>query len=375
MRAPTVLPLALTLFAAGACEPDPPAARARENPAKVEPARPQAEQPQPLAAKPDPGPPPASAEAPPEIDVRASAAALQAGRVFAKKGKSEEALRAFEVAVRKNPTGGSALCEAGWAAFKLKQPAKARAYLGRGISVANDKTKPACLYNLGRVEEDAKAPALAAAHYKASLALRPNETVQARLDGLGDVDAPTCERPWSNGILGLESMPSNPVGSPHAVTDARSLVLRVNGEKPTIWLAVENTQSQQLQTLGILAVMEIEEHASKFEATFEVVDDTHVELAYRFAYKDEADLERWALTGYEEGCEDWAPEEPPTAACRATLKKMFAASKRFLHVVCDVSDADAFECSQPYASRKRAMAALEGKECLSWDCCFGEPVE
>lgn len=84
------------------------------------------------------------------VDAKASSRALQKGRSLAKSGDDEGTLRAFEVTVRKDPTSGSAQCEAGWAAFNVKRPVQARNHLARGIAVADAKTKPACLYNLGR---------------------------------------------------------------------------------------------------------------------------------------------------------------------------------------------------------------------------------
>lgn len=310
-------------------------------------------------------------------DTKAATKALQKGRVLSKAGDDKAALAAFEAAVRKDPSRGDALCEAGWAAFKLKRHAQARDFLARGIAVADAKTKPACLYNLGRVEEDAKAPALAAAHYKASLALRENDTVQARLDGLGDVGAPTCERTWSAGIAGLESMDHKSLGAAHTVSDSRALVAQlVQGEKPYVWLAVLNTEAKSMQTLGLLTEMDLETQADRFGATFEAFGDHYVEVAFGFAYKDVYDFAEFELTGFEEGCEEWSAGDTLDEPCGPVVEAMYAASKHKSHIVCDASDADAIECSQPHGGRQAAMAALSAKsECLAWDCCFGKPVE
>lgn len=191
----------------------------------------------------------------------------------------------------------------------------------------------------------------------------------------GELGAPSCERSWSDGIAGLEAKET--LGSPHPLSDSRALVARlVKGEKPYVWLAVQNAETNSLQALGQLTEMEIEEHAAKFDATFEAIDDRHVGLAFGFTYKDAYDLAGFELTGHEEGCEEWSPGDTLDEPCGPVVEAMYAASKKKNHIVCDVSNTDAVECSQPHGSRKDAMASLLTKsECLALDCCFGKPVE
>lgn len=193
--------------------------------------------------------------------------------------------------------------------------------------------------------------------------------------GGGELGALGCERSWSKSAAGIEA--HEPLGSPHVLSDSRALLARLaKGEKPYILLTVENTKTKSLQTLGQLTEMELEEHAAKFDVTFEAIDDEHVGLAFGFKYKDADDLASFELTGFEEGCEKWTAGEAPDESCGAVVEAMYAASKKQSHIVCDVSNADAVECSKAHGSRKDAMASLVAKsECLAQDCCFGKPVE
>jgi hypothetical protein len=85
--------------------------------------------------------------------------------------------------------------------------AKARAAGRQAVLTTTDpKLKAASLYNLGRVEEQAAAPAKAAVLYRESLALRPNKTVDERLAGLGAAladtpAAPVCATPMPEATL------------------------------------------------------------------------------------------------------------------------------------------------------------------------------
>lgn len=120
-------------------------------------------------------------------------AKLSAGRKLAKAAKWPEAIAAFEAALVAIPGDERALSELSFAAMSAGDHAKARAAGRQAVLTTTDaKLKAAALYNLGRVEEQAAAPAKAAALYRESLALRPNKIVEQRLAGLGTAitDAP-----------------------------------------------------------------------------------------------------------------------------------------------------------------------------------------
>lgn len=128
-------------------------------------------------------------------------AKLSAGRTLAKAAKWPEAIAAFEAALVAIPGDERALGELSFAAMSAGDHAKARTAGRQAVLTTTDpKLKAAALYNLGRVEEQAAAPAKAAALYRESLALRPNKTVEKRLAELGSAittapTPPACATP------------------------------------------------------------------------------------------------------------------------------------------------------------------------------------
>ncbi|MEM6294237.1 MAG: hypothetical protein AAGA54_23370 [Myxococcota bacterium] len=324
---------------------------------------------------------PQTNEAQPDIerDPKASAVALQKGREAAGKGDQAAALAAFEAAIRFDPSSGRARCEAGWAAFKLGNGMLARDHLVDGIGRADARTKPACLYNLGRVEEAQGAAALAATHYRQSLALRKNATVQARLDELGEIDGELCERAWSVGLEGARAdwtgMAEGPVAmlAPRWSFDAHELVLVQHwgmGEKEHVQLAVRNVERDALQKLGLLTGATPE--ALKFlEVEFDALEGNTVDVRHRYAYPDWRAFAEHEITGYEEGCED-----VDAPSCERVAKRGFRASKRWLHTACSLAEPASVECSESARTRNKAVDDLQTQhDCLAFDCCWGEVVD
>lgn len=147
------------------------------------------------AAPPAPAPASGTAAVPAAVDAAAAApaptfatyeAALSGGRKLAKAGALADAKAAFEAALRLRAEDATALSELGYVELKLGNADAALAITDRAIAAAADpKLKAASLYNRGRLLEQRGDLPGAKAAYTESLALRPNATVQARLDKLG----------------------------------------------------------------------------------------------------------------------------------------------------------------------------------------------
>lgn len=141
-------------------------------------------------AAPAPGTGPATAAAPPPARAASAFAtyqdALKAGRKLTKEGKLAEAKAAFEAALALQAEDAVALSELGFVEAKLGNDDAALAATDRSIVAASEpKIKAASLYNKGRLLEKKGDLDGARAAYTESLSLRPNDTVQKRLDGLG----------------------------------------------------------------------------------------------------------------------------------------------------------------------------------------------
>lgn len=95
--------------------------------------------------------------------------------------------------------------EAGWAAFKLERLDTASGYLARGAKLTRSpRSRGACLYNLGRVHERMGNKGDAAAAYKRSLVLRPNNAeTKRRYNKLSAYDAVSC--PPSESLKDIEA--------------------------------------------------------------------------------------------------------------------------------------------------------------------------
>ncbi|GAB5541562.1 MAG: hypothetical protein SangKO_013220 [Sandaracinaceae bacterium] len=125
-------------------------------------------------------------------------ALVRRGRVHFRERRFAEAAAEFDRALARNPGDGALSCETGWAFHHAGDDDKARRLLQHGtrlLASRSDQTRAygACLYNLGRMAEDAGQADAAARLYGSSLRARPNRVVQQRLDAL-EVEA-SAERP------------------------------------------------------------------------------------------------------------------------------------------------------------------------------------
>lgn len=138
-------------------------------------------------------------------------AAVKEGREHARAGRHAQAVTSFERALAVLPTDMRTRCELGWSAFNAGDAARAGreldAAISRWESVPPLETRDrnafaSCLYNRARVAEDRGDRPVAVGLYVRSLALRPNRTVEQRLQALGAPPAPAVpaaggwQMPW-----------------------------------------------------------------------------------------------------------------------------------------------------------------------------------
>ncbi len=108
----------------------------------------------------------------------------EAARSAMKEGRHRDAVAYYRRAVEADK-GETWLGELGWALFHVGELEQAEALSIEAMAHAGTKAKlAAILYNLGRIHEARGDLEGAAAHYQKSLELRPNATVQARLEAL-----------------------------------------------------------------------------------------------------------------------------------------------------------------------------------------------
>jgi tetratricopeptide (TPR) repeat protein len=131
---------------------------------------------------------------------------LDAGRKAVKAKDYETGITELEAAVAINPFHGKSLGELGWAYFNAGKLDQAQARLELALKYAdNDASRGAVLYNLGRVAEAKADVALAIELYTRSLAVRPNDTVAARLSTLGGTPpAPNAVLATTHSTCGFE---------------------------------------------------------------------------------------------------------------------------------------------------------------------------
>jgi tetratricopeptide (TPR) repeat protein len=113
-------------------------------------------------------------------------ALLNEGRALTKKQEYEAGMAKYREALEIDASDVSVLAELGWAAFKSGDLELAHRTTVQALKFVrdDDKKRGMLLYNLGRIEEDRNNVSEAIAHYEASLAARPNHTVESRLEAL-----------------------------------------------------------------------------------------------------------------------------------------------------------------------------------------------
>jgi len=123
---------------------------------------------------------------------------VKAGWAMQKQSKWAEAVPEFEKALVAIDGDQRALTELGFSAMNAGDFVKARKADEQAIQVAVDKkVKAMALYNLGLVQEKTNDTAGALRSYVASLALRPNKTVEKAVGRLGtspEADKPFCDK-------------------------------------------------------------------------------------------------------------------------------------------------------------------------------------
>ncbi|MDC3962956.1 tetratricopeptide repeat protein [Polyangium jinanense] len=125
---------------------------------------------------------PKTREAPSPEKMREYRKHLTEGRLLAGKSQWPEAIKAFEKALGVVPGDAPALTELGWAAFKAGELERAKKSSEEAINrTTSPKLQAMAHYNLGRIAEERKETKTALDHYRKSVALRPNETVEKRL--------------------------------------------------------------------------------------------------------------------------------------------------------------------------------------------------
>ena len=111
---------------------------------------------------------------------------MRAGWAAQKQAKWADAVREFEAAVTAIDGDERALAELGFSAMSVGDLAKARRADEQAVQVAADKrVKAAALYNLGLVLDKSGDHDGALRSMRASVALRPNHTVEQAIAGLG----------------------------------------------------------------------------------------------------------------------------------------------------------------------------------------------
>jgi tetratricopeptide (TPR) repeat protein len=110
---------------------------------------------------------------------------LERGRELVQQGQHAEGLKRLKRALHRLPGDAAIAAEIGWAHLQAGELDKADKTTRQALRWAREAgQRGMCLYNLGRIAQQRGDKDLAAAFYEGSLKLRPNASVQARLDAL-----------------------------------------------------------------------------------------------------------------------------------------------------------------------------------------------
>lgn len=136
--------------------------------------------------------------------------AISAGRRAARQSDFAEADARFQEAVEIDRYGSRTRCEAGYVAFRAGEVERAREWIDQALASmpANPPEsirvpRAMCLYNAGLVYEAQGRAEDARRAWTQSIALRPNATVQGRLDALGEAATTTESSVSLNASVGF----------------------------------------------------------------------------------------------------------------------------------------------------------------------------
>ena len=106
------------------------------------------------------------------------------GYMWAERGENlEEARDMIEKALKKEPDNAAFLDSLGWVYYKLKKPSEALSYLNSAIE-HTDKPDPTLFDHLGDIHLELKEIDKAREAYGKALAIKPDEKIQQKLEGL-----------------------------------------------------------------------------------------------------------------------------------------------------------------------------------------------
>jgi tetratricopeptide (TPR) repeat protein len=149
---------------------------------------------------------PKTREAPSPEKMRQYRKHLTEGRSLASKSQWPEAIKEFDAALAVVPGDAPALTELSWAAFKAGELDRSKKAGEEALQrTTSPKLKGMAHYNLGRVAEEKKDMKEAIEHYRKSIALRPNETVEKRLAELTKKEKAPAAAPRAPEPLGCQT--------------------------------------------------------------------------------------------------------------------------------------------------------------------------
>jgi len=121
----------------------------------------------------------------PHLYAKSHKADLRKGRALYKKGQPKRALEFYKRALSAKPKDPALLSETGWVSYKAGEIREAISYLNKGLKLAKkNKLKGLIYYNLGQIDSKTYNWYRAREHFKNSVSLRPNSTVEKRFGEL-----------------------------------------------------------------------------------------------------------------------------------------------------------------------------------------------